>query len=255
MVAADSPVDLARAALESALLKVNPRTVDGAVETSRIWSELGVLKRQSVAAAARAGKPGLLSRQAFQRQMADFQPGERKTYLGLATGHLILSVLRVKLALAIATIAVEWLAGALPAEGRGDRVVRAGARGSAQRFAYYGATLLLSTCIPNAPWCVLATRRARRVCAPRRARSLIAVRATPAPAGCRRALLAGALVADPEPSLMGLLPESPVPLAVRRRWVHTLIGSARELLRALRPVAQSAEVALVMLAWYTAFSG
>lgn len=122
MVAAESPVDVARAALESALLKVDSRTIDGVAETSRIWSELGVLKRQSVAAATRAGKSGLLSRQAFQRQMADFQPGERKTSLGLATGHLILSMLRVKLALAIATIAVEWLAGALPRGSAGRRL-------------------------------------------------------------------------------------------------------------------------------------
>ncbi|KAG8463307.1 hypothetical protein KFE25_004818 [Diacronema lutheri] len=212
----------ARSALESALLRVDARTEAGAKAASRIWSDLGVLKRSSVLASARVGKPALLERQAFQRMVADFQPGERKTTLGLATGHLILSLLRVKLALAIATVLCEQLAAALPpADGGRERLRRAGLVGSAQRLAYYCALLALGTTIPQLSW----------------------------------VLLASALVAEPDPMLPGVLPESLVPLVARRRWAHGALGSVRELLRVLRPLAQCAEVALLLLGWYSAFAG
>jgi hypothetical protein len=55
--------------------------------------------------------------------------------------------------------------------------------------------------------------------------------------------------------LEGLVPKLPAPLALRRRWAHGAVGSVRELLRTLRPLAQCAEVALLLLGWYSAFSG
>jgi len=279
----------ARSALESALLRVDARTEAGAKAASRIWSDLGVLKRSSVLASARVGKPALLERQAFQRMVADFQPGERKTTLGLATGHLILSLLRVKLALAIATVLCEQLAAALPpADGGRERLRRAGLVGSAQRLAYYCALLALGTTIPQLSWYVRVYRGT--LCRDARARAHARIASRPqreivhapvrgqrprgrlrgrkpreaflpfpcarhAHTSCCRVLLASALVAEPDPMLPGVLPESLVPLVARRRWAHGALGSVRELLRVLRPLAQCAEVALLLLGWYSAFAG
>lgn len=157
MSASSDDLAKARTVLTRALVRVDPRTEHGAKAASRIWSELGILKRSSVVASARAGKLGLLERQRFQRVIADFQPGERKTTLGLATGQLILSVLRIKLALFIATIVCEQLAALIPpADGGRDRLRRAGLAGSVQRLAYYAALLILSTFVPQMSLCVLA---------------------------------------------------------------------------------------------------
>lgn len=247
----------ARKALEGVLTRVDPRSEHGAKAVSRIWSDLGVLKRQSVLASARAGKAGLLERQRFQRVLADFQPGERKTTLGLAAGQLMMSVLQAKLVLAVATVVCEQLAARLPrADGGGDRLRRAGLAGSVQRLAYYSALLCLSAVIPQMGWCARAPLAlVVRLCGPRVLAS--PRRPPPLPRSCHasRLLLGGALLAEPEPLLARVLPEPPVPLAARRRWAHGALGGVRELLRVLRPLAQCAEVALLLLGWYTAFAG
>ncbi|KAJ1626095.1 hypothetical protein T492DRAFT_1035028 [Pavlovales sp. CCMP2436] len=221
---AGDALERAREALETKLLGIDPRTAPGALAARQIFGELGILKRSSVLAAARTSKVSLLERQQFQRTIADFQPGERKTTLGLAAGHLVLSLLRVKLVLSIASVLVEQLAASLPAaEGSsGDRLVRRGGRAQVQRVAYYGASLLLSTLIPQMGWL----------------------------------LMGSALLMEPDSALGDVLPALPLPpLGARRRWAHSAVGSLRELLRVLRPLAQSAEVALLLLGWYTAFAG
>lgn len=156
-----------------------------------MWSDLALLKRSSVLAAARStSKLGTLERAAFQRHLADFQPGERKTSLGLATGHALLVVLQAKAVLALATVVTEWLICAV-ADTRADaqpRLRRTGTLAAVQQSAYYAMVGLATLAIPSMPWCarapphlpvLSAARAARRVCAHHSHSTALAARTPP----------------------------------------------------------------------------